>query len=216
MVKDFSLVRDDIPRDEVLGQGDARTLRTRGALRETLVSLLEQKPFEQVTIREIAAQAKIGYATFFRHYPSKDALLNDLAADQISGLMAVSLPMLMSADTRSTSRARFGYILEHRTIWSALLTGGAAGTVKAEFLRQMRQLAAEQGQFESWLPGDLRVTFAVASALEILAWWLEQEQVVDIDLMAEILDRLVVTPSLTDTPLLTEVEAKKMRNQNKS
>jgi AcrR family transcriptional regulator len=212
--KDFSLVRVGISRDEISGQGDARTLRSRAALRDTLVSLLEQKPFEQVTIREIAVQAKIGYATFFRHYPSKDALLNDLAADQISGLVKVTLPMLDSTDTRTTARALFAYVLEHRTIWSALLTGGAAGTVKAEFVRQMRQLAAEQEQFESWMPGDLRVTFAVASTLEILAWWLEQAQPVDTDQMAGILDRLVLTPSLADTPKLAA--AKKVRVLSKS
>lgn len=209
-------MRDDIPKDEMMGQGDARAMRSRAALRDTLVSLLEQKPFEQVTIREIAAQAKIGYATFFRHYPSKDALLNDLAADQISGLTAVTLPMLHSANTRITARALFAYVWEHRVIWSALLTGGAAGTVKSEFVRQMRQLAAEQEQFESWLPGDLRVAFAVASTLEILAWWLEQNQPADIDKMAEILDQLVVTPSLAGTPKLKTAVAKKIRVLHKS
>jgi hypothetical protein len=45
--------------------------------------------------------------------------------------------------------------------------------VKLEFVRQMRQLVAEEGQFESWLPSDLRVAFSVVSTLEILAWWLE-------------------------------------------
>lgn len=209
-------MRDDIPKDETAGQGDARAIRSRAALRGTLVSLLEQKPFEQVTIREIVAKAKIGYATFFRHFPSKEALLNDLAADQISGLTAVTLPMLQSADTRTTARALFAYVGEHRTIWSALLTGGAAGTVKSEFVRQMRQLAAEEGPFESWLPGDLRVAFAVASTLEILAWWLEQDEPAGIDQMAEILDQLVVTPSLAGTPGLKTVAAKKIRVLSRS
>ncbi len=193
------------------GLGDARAVRSRAALRATLVSLLEEKPFEQVTIREITGKAKIGYATFFRHFPSKEALLNDLAADQISGLTAVTLPMLHSADTRATSRALFAYVREHRTIWSALLTGGAAGTVKSEFVRQMRQLAGEEGQFESWLPGDLRVVFAVASTLEILAWWLEQSEAVSIEQMADILDRLVVSPSLVDAPQFDALAVVKKR-----
>ena len=146
--KDFRLVSEEVLTEGVAVPGDARAVRSRGALCATLVSLLEEKPFDQVTIREITAKAKIGYATFFRHYPSKEALLNDLASDQIKGLTAVTLPMLHSADTRLTSRALFAYVWEHRTIWAALLTGGAAGAVKPEFIRQMRQLAAEEGDFE--------------------------------------------------------------------
>ncbi len=184
-------------------QGDARSVRSRAALRATLVSLLEQKPFDQVTIREIAAKAGIGYATFFRHYPSKDSLLNDLASAQISGLTAVTLPMLISDDTRSTSRKLMEYVAEHSKIWAALLTGGAAGTVKLEFIRQMRQLSAAHGPFESPLPGDLRVAFSVAATLEILAWWLEQGEALSVEQMAAILDRLVLTPSLADAPKFT-------------
>lgn len=192
---------------------DARAARSRAALRDTLVALLEEKPFEQVTIREITAKARIGYATFFRHYPGKEALLNDLAAGQIAGLIEVTLPMLSSVDTRTTSRALFAYVLEHKSLWTALLTGGAAGAVKLEFTRQVRQLAARMEQFDSWLPGDLRVAFSVSATLEILAWWLEQDELIGIDQMGSILDQLVVTPSLVDAPSFANVTAKKMRGR---
>jgi AcrR family transcriptional regulator len=214
--KDFRLVSDEVLTDAVPVTGDARAVRSRAALCATLVSLLEEKPFDQVTIREITAKAKIGYATFFRHYPSKEALLNDLASDQIRGLTAVTLPMLHNADTRVTSRALFAYVWEHRAIWAALLTGGAAGAVKLEFIRQMRQLAAEEEQFDSWLPGDLRVAFSVAATLEILAWWLEQDETVGLEQMANILDQLVVTPSLADAPSFKSAVAKKIRMPRKS
>jgi AcrR family transcriptional regulator len=191
--------------------GDARTARSRAALCATLVALLEQKPFEQVTIREITAKAKIGYATFFRHYPSKDALLNDLASDQIRALTNMTLPMLQSVGPRDTSRVLCAYVWEHRKIWAALLTGGAAGTLKQEFIRQMRLLAASQPQFESWLPSDLRVAFSVAASLEILAWWLEEREPMTVDQIATVLDRLVVTPSLADAPLLKAAGARKAK-----
>lgn len=180
--------------------GDARAARSRAALRATLVSLIEEKSFEQVTIREITAKAGIGYATFFRHYPGKEALLSDLAFDQIRELMDMTLPLLQSAGPRITSHRLCAYVWEHRKIWAALLTGGAAGTLKLEFIRQMRQLASGQTRFESWLPGDLRVAFAVAGTLEILAWWLEERELISVERIAGILDQLVLTPSLADAP----------------
>src|SRR3974390_2246858 len=89
---------------------DTRLTRTRPALCSALLSLLEQKTFEQVSIREITARAGIGYATFFRHYPDKEALLNDLAARQIRQLLGMTLPILYTVDSRSSATALCAYV----------------------------------------------------------------------------------------------------------
>src|SRR3546814_12504157 len=59
---------------------DARAVRTRAALREALLTLLENLSIDQIKIRDIAATAGIGSTTFLRHHPTKEALLDDLAA----------------------------------------------------------------------------------------------------------------------------------------
>ena len=170
--------------------------RTRAALSAALLALLEEQPFEQATIREITARAGIGYATFFRHYPDKESLLHDVAARQIGQLLAMTLPVLFTVDSRATTRALCAYVWEHRRLWAALLTGGAAGTLKDEFVQQARRVAAQYGEDEGWLPNELRVVFCVTGVVEILAWWLRQETPLPINRMAEILDRLVVAPSI--------------------
>jgi hypothetical protein len=43
---------------------DARALRSGQALRDALLVLLLQKPFDQITIRDICATAGVHYATF--------------------------------------------------------------------------------------------------------------------------------------------------------
>ncbi|MGH8629312.1 MAG: TetR/AcrR family transcriptional regulator, partial [Burkholderiales bacterium] len=105
---------------------DRRAVRTREALRAALLELLETTPLEQITIRDIAARAGIGYATFFRHHPTKESLLDDVAAEQIGRLVELSVPLLDFRDTRAASRALCSYVDEHRALWSRLLTGGAA------------------------------------------------------------------------------------------
>jgi AcrR family transcriptional regulator len=161
-----------------------------------MLALLEEKPFEQITVREITARAGVGYATFFRRYPDKEALLQDVAAAEISGLLAMTLPLLYTVDSRASTQALCAYLWEHRRLWSALLTGGAAGTLKDEFVRQAQQMAAAHPNPDTWLPGDLNVVYAVAATVEILAWWLKQSDPPSVKKMAEILDRLVVTPSI--------------------
>ena len=175
---------------------ERRTTRSRPALREALLSLLEERPFEHVTVRELTARAGVGYATFFRHYPDKEALLHDLAAHEISKLLAMAQPILYTVDSRASAEALCSYVWEYRKLWSALLTGGAAAMLKDEFVRQARQIAAERSSRHAWLPGDLSVVFSVASTVEILAWWLRQSKPPSVQRMAQILDQLVIIPSM--------------------
>ena len=180
-------------------QPDTRSLRTREALRRAILALLERKALEKVTIRDLVSEAAISYATFFRHYPDKEALLDDVTSEEIGRLMALTLPLLNSADTRASARALSVYVWENRALWAILLTGGAAALLKAEFVGQMGGLTLAADDADTIIPTDLRITFCVAGILEILAWWLEYGQDVSIDQMAEIRDRLLVSPRRSQT-----------------
>ena len=175
---------------------DARMQRTRSALCAALLVLLEEKPFEQITVREITRTAAVGYATFFRRYPDKEALLNDLAAGEITELMSLTVPILFATDSRAASQALCAYVGQRHKLWSALLAGGAAATVREEFIRQAKQLAATHPNPDTWLPGDLRVVYATGGVVDVLAWWLQQRPRPPEGQMAEILDRLVIAPTM--------------------
>src|SRR5258708_24160624 len=57
---------------------DRRVKRTQNLLAKALIALTLEKGYEAVTIRDITERADIGYATFFRHYHDKDALLREV------------------------------------------------------------------------------------------------------------------------------------------
>jgi AcrR family transcriptional regulator len=161
-----------------------------------LLSLLEDGPFEEITVREITTRADVGYATFFRRYPDKEALLHDLAAREIGKLLAMAEPILYTVDSRASAQALCAYLWEHRKLWRALLTGGAAAILKEEFVRKAQENTAARRGRKSWLPGDLSVVYSVAATIEILAWWLKQRTPPSVKRMADVLDRLVITPSM--------------------
>ena len=174
---------------------DARVRRSRAELRTALLHLLETKPFDAITIREIAAAAQVGYTTYFRHYPGKDALLDDLAADEISRLTAFTLPIYDSADPGPACLALCRYIDQHRALWSKLLAGGAAAIVKEELLRQGCEAASARGE-KQLLPPELGIALAVAVIVELLSWWLRQPDPWPADEVAKILDRTAIAPLL--------------------
>jgi AcrR family transcriptional regulator len=54
---------------------DPRILRSRRMLMDALARLLMKKEFEDVSVQEIADEATLNRATFYLHYPDKNALL---------------------------------------------------------------------------------------------------------------------------------------------
>ena len=180
---------------------DARQVRSRRALTGALLALLGEMPFDQVTIREITARAGTGYATFFRHYPDKEALLGDVASQEIASLLAMVMPLLGSGGSGKTTSALCRHVAEHRKLWCALLTGGAAGILRAEFIRQARDLVRGMDQPEGWLPSDLAVVYGTGSTIDLLAWWLAHDDAYSADQIATILDRLIIAPLLDGRPL---------------
>lgn len=174
-----------------------RTARTRKALCGALLELLEEQPFEQIKVKEITTRAGVGYATFFRRYGDKDGLLHELASQEIHRLLSLTLPILYSVDSRASTQALCAYVWEHRKVWRALLTGGASAILKEEYLRQALQLAEGQTGEQGWLPEELAVTFAVTAAVEILSWWLRQENPAPVNEVTDYLHHLAIAPTLS-------------------
>ena len=174
---------------------DARITRSRRALHAALLALIETRPLEAVTIRAITEAAGVGYATFYRHYPTKAELLNDVAADQIRELVGLSVPALGTAhNTREACRAILRYVDAQRPVWRALLTGGAARAIRAEIIAVSREVTAAVPHRDGWLPTDLSHRFVASAMVELLSWWLEADGRVDVEQGAELLDRLIIAP----------------------
>jgi AcrR family transcriptional regulator len=67
---------------------DPRILRSRRMLMEAMFRLLTQKEFEDISIQEIADEATLNRATFYLHYPDKNALLQAMTAARFRDLIA--------------------------------------------------------------------------------------------------------------------------------
>ena len=70
------------------GSMDPRILRSRRMLMEALDMLLTRKEFDDISIQEIADEATLNRATFYLHYPDKNALLQALTAARFRELIA--------------------------------------------------------------------------------------------------------------------------------
>ena len=53
---------------------DRRVRHTRDALGDALLTLMQAKPFETITVQQVLDRAGIGRSTFYAHYRDKDDL----------------------------------------------------------------------------------------------------------------------------------------------
>ena len=181
------------------GRKDARAIKTGLALTNAMLALLERMPLEQVTVREIVSEAGVSYATFFRHHATKEALLDHVAADQIDRLVQLTLPTFDAVDSEAAIVALCLYVGDHRTLWTTLLTGGAAGTMREELLRISREVAVGRAPQRSTLPLELAINYSVSLIFETLAWWLAQPaEDVEIEQLARPLSRLLLCVQYPD------------------
>lgn len=67
---------------------DLRVLKTRKAIKEAFLTLIQTKGYERITIQDIADKAMINRNTFYLHYVDKPDLMENLCHESIEELNA--------------------------------------------------------------------------------------------------------------------------------
>lgn len=171
---------------------DARALRSRKALHDALLALIEEQPFERISIRDITAKAGVSYPVFFRRYGTKEQLLDDIATNEVRRLLALTTPVFDAETSDMSLRVLCDYIDEHRSLWGPLLVGGAANAMHEEFRRIAKEMGETRERKNPWLPVELASAFTASGLFEILAWWMRQPHDYPIQNVVTIIDTLIV------------------------
>ena len=169
---------------------DARAVRSRAALRQALLDLIEVKQFEAIAIKEITEQAGVSYPVFFRQFASTEELLADVATEQVRNLLSRSR-IAFERGATSSFADMCQYVEDRRALWAALLTTGASGAMRAEFSRIATQVADSRPRVNPALPPDLVTELVVNAIFDILSWWLRQSDDYPVGDVVKLLDEFV-------------------------
>lgn len=75
---------------------DRRTIYTRNTVKDALLELLEEQPFEKITVAAICRQAEITRATFYLHFQDIDEVLDELLNEALMVAEAASNDMAIN------------------------------------------------------------------------------------------------------------------------
>lgn len=173
---------------------DARFLRSRSALRDGLIRVLQRAELAHVTVQMIVAEAGIGYATFFRHYPSLEALLIAVADKMISEVARQAVPALAARDTDALLDVVVGYVSTHRRSIGALLVGGGERVRREITARAVAQAEALPFELDPLVPRDLGIAHMVNASIDVVTWWITRDELDSNDHLTALLRRLALAP----------------------
>lgn len=180
-------------RKRIIRPHDARAVRSRAALAQALLELIDEKDFNQITIRDITNQAGVSYPVFFRQYATTEQLLLDIATQQVTDLLTFCFGTL-DANGEGRLDDLCDYVIEHRKLWTTLLTAGASPVMRQEFSRITNEFVETHERTNPDLPPELITELVTNSIFDILTWWLRQDETYPKANVVKLLEALVVRP----------------------
>lgn len=66
---------------------DKRVRKTRSALKDSLISLMQEKDFRDISVTDIVETADVNRGTFYRHFQYKEELLEELIEEVLADLV---------------------------------------------------------------------------------------------------------------------------------
>ncbi|GLV56823.1 TetR family transcriptional regulator [Dictyobacter sp. S3.2.2.5] len=165
-------------------QADLRVRRTHKLLWEALMAELSERPFEEITVKDICERAMVHRTTFYKHYEDKYALLEQGIRQMYETLLGEGHvpPSAFSPDGPPPYFIRlFEHVAQHQQFYRLMLCGEGIG----RFQKLVKEYVAEvaSARLHELVPAGQRFTYPPAmqvqcfagAVLSLLAWWLEND-----------------------------------------
>src|SRR5215210_5394843 len=105
-------------------KGDARVRRTRDSLGDALIALMQEKPFDTITVQDVLDRARVSRSTFYSHYSDKDDLLMSDAEEFFEALAMALSARGDTSDRVFPVKEFFTHLAEAQPFYKALVKSG--------------------------------------------------------------------------------------------
>ena len=163
---------------------DRRQQKTRQAVFDAFIGLLEKRAYAGITVQQIIDRADIGRSTFYQHFGTKDELLETLCTDIFEHVFSEEPRRESTHDFsrgRRNLRDEITHILYHLRDNGAairrLLSGGSGEVFMRSFKEYLTKVFA--GELKNAVPGiprDYLLNHLVCDFAETVRWWMHNEQ----------------------------------------
>ena len=135
-----TLMRRTAPVEEIPGLRERKKARLRQQIIDTAIRLFRKQGYEKTRVDDIVRILEISQPTFFRYFPSKDAVLRDVGQRGFE-CIAERLKSELSTKASTADRLRRLYhslaceAENDRPLWQAVVLSGAMDAVRSPEVR---------------------------------------------------------------------------------
>ena len=178
---------------------DARVRRTRDALGDALVALMQEKAFETITVQDVLDRAQISRSTFYSHYSDKDDLLMSDAEEFFEAISTALSEHGDKSERVFPVTEFFTHLSDVQPFFKALVKSGKfqenMELARGHFARGIERRLSELPRGKSIPAHQLpAIAFTHAGALlSLLTWWLDRGMRESAAEMDELFHRMVWT-----------------------
>ena len=176
---------------------DRRTRKTRQLLRDTLLTLLKEKRYEEISVQDIIARADVARSTFYVHYVDKDDLLTGSHGIFAENLGEQMLAHAGESGSAFSSRTWFYHIQTQGDILKVIAKDSAMelamktlhGIIHDSVQKGMQAHAPIKN---ASVPLPLIVDYLTDTLMTLIKWWFKDGMRYTPEQMDEMFQQLVM------------------------
>ncbi len=169
-----------MPKKNVPVKVDPRVRRTRRLLREAMVSLIMEKDYGSITIKDVTDRAEVAYITFFRHFESLDELLMEVLDEglvELRGHIETLAKQSEASALETEGRLIFEYIKQKADLFRILFKSQSVARIRKKIVHTIavifQQSCAPLARSNSQVTINILSNHIATSLLALIEWWLE-------------------------------------------
>lgn len=166
-------------RDDV---GDLRVARTRKAIQDAFTSLVSERGFDAVTVRDISERAMVNRATFYRHFRDKHEVMRWVTDRVLADLAWRPVPTSPSElsfdDAVDHAENVLRRLAAHADLFRTVVAVGGGPRLTLKFQRFVEEILDHRlramGAGDPLIPRDILIPVVSRWGIAILSWWLAE------------------------------------------
>ncbi|WP_397536851.1 TetR/AcrR family transcriptional regulator [Rummeliibacillus pycnus] len=184
-----------------MNKNDLRVIKTKKALHQALIELINEKDYEDISITDICKVGQVNRGTFYGHYVQKEDLFNEVMERIMNDFFKAYFepyshqPILNMATLKSETIGIFQHILEYKQFYQMVFS--YESTIKfhnifSEKIKEWIKEEIEQYKYKhNGIDVDLYASYQTYAIIGMIVEWVNRNFSYSVSYMNEQLTKIL-------------------------